>query len=294
MKHLYIIGNGFDIFTGIKSSYADFKKWLQRKYPFIYENLCDTYEIEGEWWNDFEINLGKLDIFSYIDKFIHKNCMDELSAKDERDYETEELNIPPSFRVENPCADRLDGLLDILQYCFEKWAYEILDTLDVPTLTYLEKQDSLFINFNYTDTLQLLYKIPEDRVFHIHGRASKHEHLVIGHNQYHKSMKYDDPFVQIVCQELDKYYKDPCDNYCKRPWNIDKAEYIYAFGLSFSPVDEGYLDWILRSTPQTSRWEISWYSDKDKERIMAYISKHPSLLNRVNLVQLEAIDNEET
>ena len=72
MKHLYIIGNGFDIFTGIKSSYADFKKWLQRKYPFIYENLCDTYEIEGEWWNDFEINLGKLDIFSYIDKFIHK------------------------------------------------------------------------------------------------------------------------------------------------------------------------------------------------------------------------------
>lgn len=289
MKHLYIIGNGFDIFTGIKSSYEDFKKWLQRKYPFIYENLCDTYEMEGEWWTDFEINLGKLDIFSYIDKFIHKDYMNELSAKDERDNIAEELNIPPSFHVENPCADRLAGLFDVFQYCFEEWAYEILDTLDVPKRTYLEKNDSYFINFNYTDTLQLLYKIPEDRVFHIHGRASKYEHLIFGHNQYHKSIEYDRPFVQLVCQELDNYYKNPCDNYCKRPWNIDNAEHIYVYGLSFSPVDEGYLDWILHSTPLTSGWEISWYSDKDKERISAYISKHPSLLNRVNLIQLEAI-----
>ena len=260
MKHLYIIGNGFDIFTGIKSSYADFKKWLQRKYPFIYENLCDTYEIEGEWWNDFEINLGKLDIFSYIDKFIHKNCMDELSAKDERDYETEELNIPPSFRVENPCADRLDGLLDILQYCFEKWAYDILDTIDVPQRTYLEKNDSFFVNFNYTDTLQLLYKIPEDRVFHIHGRASKHEHLVIGHNQYHKSMKYDDPFVQIVCQELENAKSKLVAK--RRELNgITSHDFeIPQFHVNFANIDfDGALDELGLSLEDVIRVSLHWY-----------------------------------
>lgn len=290
MKHLYIIGNGFDIFTGIKSSYADFKRWLQRKYPFIYENLCDTYKMEGEWWNDFEINIGKLDIFSFVDKFIQKNYKDELSTKDEGNNKAEELNIPPSFLTENPCADRLAGLLDVLQYCFEKWVYDILDTIDVPNRIYLEKQDSYYINFNYTDTLQLLYNIQEDRIFHIHGRATNRERLVFGHNQYHKSVKYDSPFIKPICEELDKYYKEPCDNYCKRPWNINKAEHIHVYGLSFSTVDEGYIDWILHSTPQTSTWEISWYSEKDMERISAYIAKQPSLLNRVNLVRLEALD----
>ena len=29
MKHLYVIGNGFDLFTGLRTSYADFKRWLE-------------------------------------------------------------------------------------------------------------------------------------------------------------------------------------------------------------------------------------------------------------------------
>lgn len=62
MKHLYIIGNGFDIFTGLKTRYVDFMLWLEHNYPFVYENLVETYKIDGEWWNDFEMELGKLDV----------------------------------------------------------------------------------------------------------------------------------------------------------------------------------------------------------------------------------------
>ena len=35
MKHLYIIGNGFDLFTGLHTSYSDFKHWLEHKYIFV-------------------------------------------------------------------------------------------------------------------------------------------------------------------------------------------------------------------------------------------------------------------
>ena len=35
MKHLYIIGNGFDIYTGLATRYADFRLWLENNYPFI-------------------------------------------------------------------------------------------------------------------------------------------------------------------------------------------------------------------------------------------------------------------
>ena len=29
MKHLYIIGNGFDIYTGLATRYSDFRLWLE-------------------------------------------------------------------------------------------------------------------------------------------------------------------------------------------------------------------------------------------------------------------------
>lgn len=37
MKHLYIIGNGFDIHTGLATRYSDFQLWLEYNYPVIYE-----------------------------------------------------------------------------------------------------------------------------------------------------------------------------------------------------------------------------------------------------------------
>ena len=69
MKHLYIIGNGFDIHTGLRTRYVDFRLWLENNYPSIFENMQATYDMDVEWWNDFEVQLGKLDIKKYIKKF---------------------------------------------------------------------------------------------------------------------------------------------------------------------------------------------------------------------------------
>ena len=73
-------------------------------------------------------------------------------------------------------------MLDVLQYCFEKWVDKCQKSITNPKYIHIEKEDSFFINFNYTDVLEMLYKIPEERVLHIHGRSSKHEHLIYGHN----------------------------------------------------------------------------------------------------------------
>lgn len=67
VKHLYVIGNGFDIFTGLNTRYSDFREWLKHNYIFVYEQLESVYNSpEIEWWNDFEVSLGKLDINHYI------------------------------------------------------------------------------------------------------------------------------------------------------------------------------------------------------------------------------------
>jgi hypothetical protein len=59
-KHLYIIGNGFDLHHHIPSSYNDFKEWLEdNDIDTLYkvENILETDE--PKWWNEFETNLGK-------------------------------------------------------------------------------------------------------------------------------------------------------------------------------------------------------------------------------------------
>ncbi|MDM8287373.1 AbiH family protein, partial [Phocaeicola plebeius] len=119
MKHLYIIGNGFDIHTGLATRYADFQLWLENNYPFIYENMQAVYDIDAEWWNDFEVQLGNLDINKFVSKFTPPaKPIDEIiaEAKRKRDFE-ERYNIPPSLHFDSYCAKRLKGLLDVLQYC---------------------------------------------------------------------------------------------------------------------------------------------------------------------------------
>lgn len=54
---LYIIGNGFDLFHGIKSSYGSFRKWLQtHDYDTYqtYETVCDYDAL----WSDFETGMA--------------------------------------------------------------------------------------------------------------------------------------------------------------------------------------------------------------------------------------------
>ena len=62
LRHLYIIGNGFDLHHKIDSSYHDFKKWLQTHYREFYEEFIDVSDCNSNWWNDFERNIGNLDM----------------------------------------------------------------------------------------------------------------------------------------------------------------------------------------------------------------------------------------
>jgi hypothetical protein len=297
MKHLYIIGNGFDIFSGLRTRYVDFRHWLQYTYPFIYENMCAAYEMDGEWWHDFEFQLGKLDVQRYVNKFAPPDKpIDEIKKEiaERRAFE-EKYNLPPNLHHSSPCANRLRGLLDVIQYSFERWIEYTTSAITNPKYTYLERNDSYFITFNYTDVLQMLYGIKDEQILYIHGRASRHDHLVFGHNTHHFGgmMGYDEEQSSF---ELDKYIKNPYEHIIKHdelPVIICDTEYVHVYGFSISEIDEDYLDWIEMNTPQTSKWEFSWYSEEDKKRIERFILNHWSLKDRHSLMQLQEITREE-
>lgn len=293
MKHLYIIGNGFDIHTGLATRYADFRLWLENNYPFIYENMQAVYDIDAEWWNDFEVQLGNLDINKFVSKFTPlAKPVDKIIAEAKRKREFEErYNIPPSLHFESHCAKRLNGLLDVLQYCFEKWVDNCQRSIKAPKYVHIEKEDSFFVNFNYTDVLEILYGIHEERVLHIHGRSSKHERLIYGHNAclIGSSMNNDEEQVSF---ELGKYQKNPYEHIYKHQELqeiIKDVEYMHIYGFSFSPVDEDYMDWFFNNVSATSQWEISWFSEEDKNRIDKFILDHWNLKDRLKTIKLEEI-----
>lgn len=292
MKHLYIIGNGFDLFTGLRTSYSHFKEWLYLNYVFVFENMKSTFNMEGEWWNNFEENLGKLDIKVYIHKFTPPAKPIEEVITNIRQRKKEE-NLPTNYYVDTPCAVRLRGLLDILQYCFENWVKDCQRSFTNTRYIHIEKDNSFFINFNYTDVLEWLYLIPEERVLHIHGRASKHDRLIFGHNSLPFGGIFDGSDADQTCFELCRYEKNPYEHIFKQSILIDIVKYIetiHIYGFSLSEVDENYLDWIFLNTSSDCLWEFSWFNEKDKERIDKFILDHWKIKERVRLIRLEELE----
>ena len=59
-KSLVIIGNGFDIMHGVKSSYWEFQKTIGKNNTLRWE--METYLDTGDLWSNLEDSLGRLNI----------------------------------------------------------------------------------------------------------------------------------------------------------------------------------------------------------------------------------------
>lgn len=58
-----------------------------------------------------------------------------------------------------------------------------LKTLTEPIVSpMIINNNSLFLNFNYTDTLEKTYNICSENILYIHGKALNGDRLIIGHN----------------------------------------------------------------------------------------------------------------
>ena len=126
----------------------------------------------------------------------------------------------------------------------------------------LINSEDLFLSFNYTITLEYLYKIKN--VCHIHG--SQGEKLLFGHGNdynYFSDENYGiyagtEESFQEIHDKLKKNTKEAIkqheDFFCKlRNSSIDK---IFSYGFSFGEVDEIYIKYICECI-DTSR--VTWY-----------------------------------
>lgn len=148
--------------------------------------------------------------------------------------------------------------------------------------------NALFINFNYTDTLQKRFSVDNNQIIHIHGRAADEQSIVFGHGN-----RVDDPCdidldmsPLFSGRSLGAYIIEGIKyRFCKHPsiqWNcltkrleskktqLHDVKNVYILGHSLSKVDMYYFKKIKMLVSKDAFWHITYYSQNDKRRAEAF------------------------
>lgn len=285
MRKLFIIGNGFDIAHGLPTRYADFKDFLlnecggQRAYmPSTFMdpdggtnpdrnitaglliNLIDN-AVSGPNWEDFEEAMARYDYISFFD-----DCDMNTAIEDDDDDEM----YHAIYRREDIASDLGISIIEVKNF-FAEWVDTIeLNTIPQKRFCSLFAPEDLFLTFNYTETLEQIYKIQSSNICHIHGRQGDDD-IVVGHGE--DSNPYDEESwetfaIQYTLQDLYNELKKNVIG-CYNAHNsffyaIAQSEIsdIYSFGFSFSGVDEFYLKKIF-DCMDTKKvvWHLSAYDE---------------------------------
>ena len=99
-----------------------------------------------------------------------------------------------------------------------------------------------------------------------------------------------------MCFELGKYQKNPFEHIFKHEELkevVKDVEYVHIYGFSFSTIDEDYIDWVFKNVSNRSKWEISWFSEEDKSRIDGFVLEHWELKDRLKIIRLEEVAQNE-
>ena len=184
MKRLFLVGNGFDCHLhGLPTKYIDFRNYIVSRYPnagkatnyipepfFLQkgETEYDQAEVaqyivtiidscEKGDWSDLETHLGN----AIFEELSEELFLTDFESDDEKEfchnfYNNEDISshiLDVFVSLEDLFADLVNESLSMLSY--ESVAREHIKQLIF--------DDSVFLTFNYTRTLEEAYKIEDDK-----------------------------------------------------------------------------------------------------------------------------------
>jgi hypothetical protein len=266
---LYIIGNGFDRHHEIPSDYRDFGRYLAAVDRDTYREVETYFNVDDEFWWQFEQQLANFDADAAIDyasQFLRSYGADDWSDSGHHDYQYE--------------LDRVvKAISKTLQERFAQWVRQ----LPFPSLSSRNTAplpldpNAFYLNFNYTQTLQRTYSIPDGQILHIHGRASDPtDSLILGHgwermasDSLNHGVEMSEADIRVVegNEIVDGYFSatfKPTTQIIAHNQtffsNLKAIRQIYVMGHSLAEVDAPYFDEIIKNIDSASvRWIISYH-----------------------------------
>ena len=296
MGSLFIAGNGFDIAHGIPTKYSDFRKFIIEQYPEALELKDEIVYLEDA--NDIEENEFSTEILL--------SSMDRAAGEDWCNFEEAlaDINFNPKLPLILDDGNEMDAkhnaemenyliYIDMLtsgfiactknwQDFFRLWLKGIEECIDHNMYSKREglcelfsRNDLLFLNFNYTKTLQRLYGIK--KVIHIHNRVG--QKLIFGHGKDNVSYdsnhtnSWDEPnfYSTMLDDMLASFRKDTAtpmkkynDFFKKLNPNINR---VYSYGFSYGKVDTVYIKEIIHRISPSAVWYFTSFESQNKDAL---------------------------
>lgn len=178
---MFIIGNGFDRAHGLQTGYEDFHQYLKATFPNANEEDeqlpgvfqtpdgevdCDDIEAVGfimrlitqaepnsEQWSALEESLGRLD---FCEEF------DWLPEPTDREGDVDMWAT--SYQNEDVASD-LSVVIEKLSDYFTDWikTIDLTKVQQIADFGNLIESEDIFLNFNYTETLEVVYQVNDKR-----------------------------------------------------------------------------------------------------------------------------------
>lgn len=296
MVTLYIVGNGFDKQHGLKTSYWDFRCYLEKYAEDFLIELENMYSIAPFGRLDKRFKKNK-DIQKLRDdaifKILWKNfelCLGEAN-------EAEMLDFSESIVSDLDLESGLVEIRDTMnvyweeQYSFikqlndyvEKWIKQVRLYKAKPIKKeFKNNTEDYFFTFNYTGVLERTYNIPGKHILHIHGGVSPYCNVqpVLGHGNIEKIEMFEIRAEEASAnfdEEKECIYK-AISNFYRRTWKdtsrcmafhnnfyneLSKVDRIEVIGHSFGCVDMAYCNYLKYRVSKDTIWKIFCYSKDD-------------------------------
>lgn len=280
MNTLYVIGNGFDLHHELKTKYQDFKKWLYKadnELANIYEHVCLPTDEE---WRDFEESLG----------YFNKDVFDDIV----RNYGNDD--VPEMVGEAQFEMNILGQKMKKIRHRMKEYILQLNYPETINGFLKIDKE-SLFLSFNYTNTLERYYNIKRENICYIHNKADDVGDVILGHGEDRfesfskveikpdklsdKEEEYwrDEMSAQeSFCSDLAEEEVKNIHNYLKKEtvMHIERNKHffeklseitkIYVFGHSLNKIDLPYFKHISKMNKNKAIWFVS-YREKDDEKI---------------------------
>ena len=286
----YVIGNGFDLHYGLKTTYSNFKVFLlENGYWELVSKVDQLFFERGNFspedidtWSKFE---DMLQVFNYLDADeIYDEAMDDAETDDDRAGYWDS----PSWNV-----GYYNEYIQVLKQQFDSWIRGF-NTHIVPDQYFRPQKGDFVLTFNYTTTIEDSFHPVNYDIAHIHGTVG--QNLVLGHNDNQK------PDTFVIIEDEDSNYRDTTTKkavndvlelaavqYFKNSERI-LSEYAGVFssiplydkvvimGLSCGPQDSMYVREILRYAKSI---DFYYYDIESRRNFESYAAEHHADVNYI-------------
>jgi hypothetical protein len=287
-KTIYLIGNGFDLHHKLKTKYSDFKMFLKEKDNNLVDLIDNVFFTRGysknevEMWSTLE---EMLEVLSYLDE---DEIYQEAFDNSEWDMDRASYWHDPKFNADEKAKELLTPLM--MKKYFDEWVESLNTGLVKKDWKLRLRKRSTYICFNYTDTLQKIYRISDEHVLHIHGRIG--QEYILGHNGLEKLPYIGDlwnPYEDVdgnttsdtdireveVKESINETYLRLFRSYSKNSAKIiqdnfywferfNSAKKVIIMGLSLGSEDIVYLQKLVEMVPKECRFKIYYHPSKDE------------------------------